>query len=444
MIDPKDWPASKIETWDVARIKPYAKNARTHSMDDILAARRAIDEYGWTYPLLVDDTGELIAGHRRFAASQLEPPMEEVPVLVARGWSAAKIKAYRIWDNKSTLSGGWDENLLRAELGELQSLDFPLELVGFSPTDLAAIAMPGFTNEEALRRAEVTPAPVEKPVVAAGELWILGKHRLIIGDSTDAPTIERLLDGAKPHLMVTDPPYGVNYDPAWRLEAGVNKPWQTRAEGTVTNDDNADWRKAWALFPGDVAYVWHGALHAPLVAESLLACEFQIRSQIIWAKPSLVMGRGDYHWKHEPCWYAVRKGKKGHYIGGRKQSTVWDIQNMHATQGDVDDGKTNHSTQKPIECMRRPIVNNSQKGDAVYEPFAGSGTSLIACEMEGRVCYAAELSPVYGEMILRRWAAYAGKEPVREDGVTLTQLGGAPKPDAPKKPAPKPAEKKRK
>jgi DNA modification methylase len=204
---------------------------------------------------------------------------------------------------------------------------------------------------------------------------------------------------ALPVLMVTDPPYGVEYDSDWRLEAGINKPWQTLANGKVTNDDRSDWTATWALFPGNVAYVWHSALHSPTVAASLQANKFEIRAQIIWAKPALVMGRGHYHWQHEPCWYAVREGKTSGWIGDRKQTTLWDIANMHATQGDVDDGKTVHSTQKPVACMRRPMVNHEGN---VYDPFLGSGTTICAAEQAKRQCFGLELEPKYVAVILER------------------------------------------
>jgi DNA modification methylase len=183
-----------------------------------------------------------------------------------------------------------------------------------------------------------------------------------------------VLGGVEPHLMVTDPPYGVNYDAGWRSQRGVSRPG--KALGKVLNDDNADWREAWTLFPGDVAYVWHAGLHAGEVESSLLAVGFTIRCQIIWDKTRLIIGRGDYQWRHEPCWYAVRKGKAGHWSGDRTQASIWPI--LHRAS------ETGHSTQKPVECMRRPIENNSSPGQAVYEPFCGSGTTIIAAEMTGR------------------------------------------------------------
>jgi DNA modification methylase len=225
-----------------------------------------------------------------------------------------------------------------------------------------------------------------------------GGHRLICGDATDGRTVNQLLGGAKPHLMVTDPPYGVEYDPAWRNRAGLGN---TKRTGRVVNDDRADWREAWALFPGEVAYVWHGALHSVEVAESLEAAGYQMRAQIIWAKDRLVMGRGHYHWQHEPCWYAV-KGT-GHWAGDRKQTTLWQI----ASRGQ--DAETEHGTQKPVDCMKRPIENNSTPGQAVYEPFSGSGTTIIAAEVTGRLCFAIELSPNYVDVAVLRWQAFTGK-----------------------------------
>jgi DNA modification methylase len=176
----------------------------------------------------------------------------------------------------------------------------------------------------------------------------------------------------------------------------------------VLNDHRADWREAWALFPGDVAYVWHGALHSTTVAESLTACGFAIRSQIIWAKERLVLSRGDYHWQHEPCWYAVRTTGKGHWTGDRKQTTIWHIASRDQ------DAATVHGTQKPVECMRRPMLNNSSPGQPVYEPFSGSGSSIIGAETCGRHCYAVELDPAYVDVAVERWQTFTGREAVLE------------------------------
>ncbi|MHA1127336.1 MAG: DNA-methyltransferase, partial [Alphaproteobacteria bacterium] len=226
--------------------------------------------------------------------------------------------------------------------------------------------------------------------------------------------VGRLLGDVKPLLMVTDPPYGVEYDPGWRNQVGAAK---TKRTGKVLNDDRADWRETWSLFPGDVAYVWHGALHAATVAESLEAVGFKIRSQIIWAKDRLVLSRGDYHWQHEPCWYAVKKTGKGHWAGDRKQTTLWQIASKDQ------DAQTVHGTQKPVECMRRPILNNSSPGQAIYEPFMGSGTTLIAAETTARVCYGIELDPAYVDVAVERWQQFSGEAAVLDgDGRSFDEI----------------------
>ena len=294
-------------------------------------------------------------------------------------------------------------------------MDFDLDLVGFDEAELANLLAE--TTEGETDPDEVPEPPVD-PVSVLGDVWILGKHRIVCGDCTDQGVVDKALDGVKPHLMVTDPPYGVEYDANWRNEAdrANGKPYGALAVGEVLNDDRADWRDAWALFPGDVAYVWHAGNMAHVVAESLLACELNIRAQIIWAKHQFVIGRGDYHPHHEPCWYAVRKGKVGHYNGDRKQSTLWQIPKPQKSE-------TGHSTQKPVECMKRPIENNSSPGQAVYEPFSGSGTTIIAGEMTGRCIHAIELNPAYVDVAVTRWQAFAGKQAFHaETGKTFDEM----------------------
>ena len=211
--------------------------------------------------------------------------------------------------------------------------------------------------------------------------------------------VTAVLAGAVPQLMVTDPPYGVEYDPAWRHRWGVNN---SARKDKIQNDEVADWAPAWSLFPGEIAYVWHGALRSTIVAESLFKAGFAIRAQIIWAKERLVMSQGDYHWQHEPCWYVVRK--KGNWTGDRKQTTLWNI------PSGGQDADTRHATQKPVECMRRPMLNNSSPGQAIYEPFLGSGTTLIAAQSSGRVCLAIETDPLFVDLAIRRWQAFDWRE----------------------------------
>ena len=320
----------------------------------------SIREYGFTNPVLVDGENGTIAGHGRVMAAR-KLGLAQVPVIELAHLTEARKRAYILADNKLAEQAGWDRELLALELGDLQDMAVDLLSLGFDAAELDALLRSGEADE---REDEIPPVPA-LPVSQPGDLWLLGNHRLISGDATDAATVDRVLDGVQPHLIVTDPPYGVAYDPNWRNHAGAAR---TKRVGKVLNDHRADWRDAWALFPGDVAYVWHGALHSTTVAESLLACGLVIRSQIIWAKERLVLSRGDYHWQHEPCWYAVRQKATGHWSGDRKQTTLWSIPSRDQ------DAATVHGTQKPVECMRRPMQNNSSPGHAVYEPFSGSGS----------------------------------------------------------------------
>lgn len=389
---------------------PYPKNTKTHPPEQVESIARQIKEHGFDQPIVLDGKSksgrEIIKGHgRREAALLLK--MDLVPCVVHTKLSRDQVKAMRIADNKVAESP-WDLGALRLEMGELRMTGFDVSLTGFGQDEVAKL----FGSGEGKDPNAPVPPPPEKPVTRAGDIWLLDdRHRIICGDSTAKEVVSQLLEDvpAQPSLMVTDPPYGVSYDPTWRTTAGINKAHQKVATGKVMNDDRSDWREAWALFPGDVAYVWHGALHSGSVEASLAAADFEMRAQIIWGKASMVMGRGHYHWQHEPCWYAVRKGRKGSWAGDRKQTTLWSIPNMHISQGKVDDGKTIHGTQKPVECMKRPIENNSKLGDGVYEPFSGSGTTIIAAEMTGRRCYAIELNPAYVDVAVERWQAFTGK-----------------------------------
>jgi DNA modification methylase len=251
------------------------------------------------------------------------------------------------------------------------------------------------------------PEPSEDPYVKMGDLWALGDHRLLCGDATSPDDVARVLGGERPEIAILDVPYAVKYDPSWRRDLAPGAQYRL---GRVANDDRADWREAFALLPGDVAYVWHGGLHAAVVAEGLEAAGFEIRSQIIWAKKSLVLSRGAYHWQHEPAWFAVRKGATAHWIGDRKQSTLWEIPSVHRTAGTSDDAITNHGTQKPIESALRPLRNHA--GD-VADFFVGSGTTLIAAEQLGRRCFAMEIDPVYVQMAIERWQNFTGRQAVR-------------------------------
>ena len=391
----------QVETWPIGRLIDYARNPRKndHAVDRVASAIR---EFGFRVPVIAKSDGSVIDGHLRLkAARKLE--LETVPVVVADDLTPAQVRAFRISVNRMAELAQWDNELLLLEFLDLREEGFDLELTGFDDDEIAAILA---EPKQGLTDPDDVPAVAETAVTQPGDLWVMDGHRLICGDSTSADVVSKLLGGVRPLLMVTDPPYGVEYDPSWRNQTGASA---TRRTGKVLNDDRADWREAWALFPGDVAYVWHGALHATTVADSLIAAGFDIRSQIIWAKDRLVLSRGDYHWQHEPCWYAVRAKGKGHWAGDRKQTTLWQIANKDQ------DAETVHGTQKPVECMRRPILNNSSPGQAVYEPFMGSGTTLIAAETTGRACFGVELNPAYVDVAITRWQSFTGQEVVLEE-----------------------------
>src|SRR6266446_1443528 len=324
----------------------------------------------------------------------------------SRGYRTIRLESRRGWHAERGLRTAGSNS---ADRGAAQSrprfADFDLGLIGFEPdqleTILAGLRSSGLTDPDSV------PEVPEQPVTQLNDLWLLGDHRVGCGDSTNSADVALVLAGAEPHLMVTDPPYGVGYEPSWRSRCKLSG--GKLAQGKVLNDDRADWREAYALFLGDVAYVWHGALCGDAVAANLAGCGLLARAQIIWAKQHFTLGCGDYHWQHETCCYAVREGKTSHWQGGRTQTTVWEIPNNNPFGNPQHEQSWGHGTQKPVECMRRPIANNSRPGQAVYDPFLGSGTSVIAAEMTGRVCLGIELCPHYVDVVVRRWQLFTGR-----------------------------------
>jgi DNA modification methylase len=385
----------------IESITPYARNARKIPQQAIDKVAASIREFGWRQPVVVDGEGVIICGHTRWLAAK-KLGLTRIPIHIADNLTQAQVRAYRLMDNRSHQETDWDFELLTTELVELHGLDLDLDLTGFDAREIDSLLF----GAEADDRADLTPELPENPVTLAGDLWMCGPHRVLCGDATSADDVTRLLGDAKPFLMVTDPPYGVEYDPQWRERAGLGR---QRQIGAVANDHQADWSAAYKLFTGDVAYVWHAGVHAAEVAESLAAAEFQIRSQIVWAKQHFALSRGNYHWQHEPCWYGVRKGRSSRWRGDRTQSTVWQIANLNSFGGNRDEPVTGHGTQKPVELMRRPILNHTGRGERVYDPFLGSGTTLIAAEQTERVSLGLEIDPRYVDVIVRRWEEFSGK-----------------------------------
>jgi DNA modification methylase len=393
----------KIENINTENVIPYGRNARINA-ETVSAVAASIKEFGWQQPIVIDKDNVIVAGHTRHKAAQ-SLGLQSVPCVRADNLTEAQIRAYRLLDNKIQEKSQWDFEMLEIELADLD-FDFEPYAVDFS-----------FEGQEQEPQSSAVEDDYEIPdedkiqtKIKLGDLITIGQHRLLCGDSTDAESVGYLMDGAAPSLMVTDPPYGVNYDANWRNEAdrANGKPYGDRAIGKVSNDDKAGWPEAYALSPADVAYVWHADRHASEVCQNLIDCDFELRSQIIWAKSNFAISRGHYHWKHEPCWYAVRKGKTASWLGGRKQTTLWEIAKPSKSE-------TGHSTEKPVECMAIPIKNHD--GD-VHDPFLGSGTTMVAAHQLGRTCYGMELEPRYCQVVIDRMKALDETLEIKINGET--------------------------
>jgi DNA modification methylase len=413
------------QTVDVADLKPYERNPRRISKESYERLLSSLRDNGYHQRIIAQPDLRIIGGHQRIKALQ-ELGFDKVQVLVpSEELTLEQFRRVLVQDNLPF--GEFDFEILSADfdVAELTEWGMPADWLTGMDTGV----------QEGLTDADAIPDLDDKPTTVLGDIWLLGDHRIMCGDSTDATMVTDLLDGEAPMLMVTDPPYGVNYDATWRGKAGHATKGKNRT-GIVEHDDRADWREVWALFPGSIVYVWHGGLMSGLVADSLTACGFTLRSQIIWNKTVMAMSRGDYHWKHEPCWYAVKE--TGNWTGDRKQTTVWDFASpLHIMSGSKEE-KTEHPTQKPVECMKRPIENNSKPGDLVYEPFSGSGTTIIAAEQTGRKCLAMEISPAYVSMAVMRWQNFTGKEATHaETGDTFLQVSQARLANAGKQPVSK-------
>ena len=366
----------------------HPKNWRRHPQAQRDALRTMLDRVGYVDAVIARETPGglmLIDGHLRTGLT----PDAEIPVLVVDLDESEADEVLATLDPLAAMAEP-DTERLRALVDGLATK------TNEAMTDLLD-RMHGLSKPDMPDEQPLTEEP--EPRAKRGQVWQLGRHLLMCGDSTSAEDVARLLDGAKPRLMVTDPPYGVDYDASWRNEDLAYAPARV---GQITNDDTFDWAPTLQTYQPDVLYVWSPPCdHMLHFGRIIQDAGYEIRSQLIWRKQKLVLSRGHYHWRHEPCWYAVRKGATAHWVGDRSQSTVWDVswdKNVGMETG-------GHSTQKPLECMERPIRNH--EGD-VYDPFVGSGTTIIAAERQGRACYAMEIEPRYVDMAIARWEQYTG------------------------------------
>ena len=395
-----NWQIKKVK---ISELKDYPHNPRKISKKDLDKLIEHIQQDGYHQRILVNQDYTIIGGHQRKKA-------------LLRAGMSAKAEIEVLTPDRLLSQEELDRLNIRDNL-PFGEFDFDILANRFDTETLAGWGMPedwltGFGDEQILADASnedrLAAQPFVEPKAKLGDLYILGKHRLLCGDSTNATDVERLLNGAIPTLMVTDPPYGVEYDPSWR--EGHDLGGCERSKGKVLNDDRTDWSEAYLLFPGDVVYIWHSAKNTHHFAKNIEDSGFELISLIFWAKQHFVISRGDYHNQHEPLWYAVKKGKSHNWQGKRDQSTVWEIANNNAFGNSDTEETYGHGTQKPLECMLRPILNNSAAGEGIYDPFGGSGTTLIACEKSERICYMMELSPAYVDVIIQRWEQETGQK----------------------------------
>jgi DNA modification methylase len=439
----------QIEVWQVSRLVFYAGNPRKNdaAVDRMVASIR---EFGFKIPVLARSGGEVVDGHLRLKAAK-KLGITEVPVILCDEWTEAQVKAFRLMVNRSVGWAEWDEELLAQELTDLKGLDFDLSLTGFDDREID-----DFLAEPDDGRADLVPPLPEHPATRLGDVWLLGNHRLFCGDCTQADVVAKLLGGAKPLLLVTDPPYGISLDTEWRDRAGLNSaPGQKRTaaskaaaktspqypaapsymkhrteghtETTISGDTIADWSHAFELVPSlQVAYVWHASVHTVEVVNGLLRIGFLYPQQIIWNKGRPVLTRTHYLFAHEPAWYVRKKNAPWFGTVGSENSTVWEAKSPKFIMGgskEVGDNKQDHPTQKPVELMRKPILNHTRRGAVVYDPFLGSGTTLIAAEMSERACYGMEIDPKFADVIAQRWQEFAGGTATLEaDGRSFAEV----------------------
>ncbi len=390
----------------VSELKNYEFNARLHSEKQIQEIARSIKEFGFNDPIEIGNDNTIISGHGRLAAA-IHLKLDEVPVIIHDHLSATKRKAYILAANRIAQNSSWDNNLLKHEFTDLKLDDFDLSLTGFNQDEIDLFF--DVDEPENLNDGDEVQEFSENVISKPGDIWILDQHRLMCGSSTEINDVDKLLNDIKPNLMITDPPYGVKYE-ADRIANSFNRKKTEREKtSTLMNDDQADWYDAYILFPGSVAYVWHASLFSDVVMNGLRKAGFDIKQQIIWNKNIHALSRSDYHWKHEPCWYAVKKDGDRTWKGGRDKMTIWDIPTVQSEKD-----KTAHPTQKPIEIYLRSINNHTDKNEYIYDPFGGSGTLIIACEKTGRKALTMELDPKFCDLIIRRWMKFSGKQAILE------------------------------
>ena len=394
---------SEMQLVDISKLIPYQNNARTHSKEQINKLRSSLREFGFINPVIIDREYNVIAGHGRIAAAR-EEGIAQVPCVFVDHLTEAQKKAYILADNRMALDAGWDEDLLRVELEALEEMGYDLGLTGFDDKELAAL----FPAKEAKEDDFDVENELQKPTFTkAGDVWILGRHRLVCGDATDPAVYDVLMDGTKANLVITDPPYNVNYE---------------GSAGKIQNDNMADekfYEFLLAAFqnmekvmaPDASIYVFHADTEGLNFRRAFADSGFYLSGCCIWKKQSLVLGRSPYQWQHEPVLYGWKKNGKHQWYTGRKETTIWEF--------DKPKKNSDHPTMKPIPLLAYPIGNSSMANSVVLDPFGGSGSTLIACEQTERICRTIELDEKFCDVIVNRYIEQISSS----DGVSVIRNG---------------------
>jgi len=387
----------QLETIQIDALIPYARNSRTHSDAQVAQIASSIKEFGFTNPVLIDGGGGIIAGHGRVLAAR-KLGMSEVPCIRLDHLTEAQKRAYVIADNRLALNSGWDTEMLKVEFADLQELGFDLELTGFDLDEIKELLAP--VGTEGLTDPDDAPPLPETPRTVPGDIWVMGKHRLLCGDSTSMDDLAKLCEGQLVDMWLTDPPYNVAYE------------GKTKDALKIKNDEMGDdqfrqfLRDAYTaadtvMKPGAVFYIWHADSEGYNFRGAAKDAGWTVRQCLIWKKSSMVMGRQDYHWKHEPCLYGWKEGAGHLWAADRKQTTILEFEKP-SRNGE-------HPTMKPVALFEYQLLNNTKGGDQVLDSFGGSGTTLIAAEKNGRVARIMELDPKYCDVIVKRWQDFTGK-----------------------------------
>ena len=410
--------AQRIEHWPLEKLIPYARNPRTHSNAQVAQIAASIAAFGFNNPILVDTKAGIIAGHGRLLAAR-KLQLAEVPVIVLDHLTEVQKRAYILADNQLALNAGWDDTLLGAELAALQQEDFDVSLIGFEDEELARLltaqdASEGLTDEDAV------PDLAETPFSVLGDLWILGDHRLLVGDAQDTVAVAKLMAGASADLIFSDPPYNVDYEGYTEERLKIRGDRMSDADFKQFLEQSFRSYRAIAK-PGASMYVCHSSSWQREFQNALEAAGFEVRCQIIWAKNTFAWVFGRYKFQHEPMFYCHVVGEKDQWYGDKTQSTLWQEKKPAANKI--------HPTAKPVELIERALLNSSKTGDVVADLFGGSGSTLIGCERRGRHARLMEIDPKYADCIVRRYQEYTGKQAVLDgeggtfDEVALERVG---------------------